>query len=602
MKREFLPLLLPGLAIAASTSCQSVPDTKGMNVVFILTDDQGYGDLGFTGNPDIKTPNIDKLAGESFRCTNYHTGSNSAPTRASLMTGMYNNRVGVWHTVQGRELLSLDETTMAEVFKANDYRTGMFGKWHLGDHYPYRPSDRGFEETLCHKGGGIGQTPDYWGNDYFDDKYYHNDEIVQAKGYCTDVFFDAAKEFITKNKDEQFFCYISTNAPHAPRHIEERYAAPYRGNKDIVSPQFYGMIANIDENVGQVDQLLSDLGIADNTIVIFSTDNGSAGGVNVDKKSGKVLKGYNAGMRGRKGFVYEGGHRVPFTIRIPGRQPMACEVDQLIANIDLAPTFYSMLGLKYDRSTDFDGIDLSSIFENPEQHIDRYLVVDTQRGEFLEKYKSFCVIKDQWRLVDKELYDIKADPSQESDISAQHPDLVEELSAVYESWWDRISTSAERMQPVYIASKYDDTVYLNAHDRHDPNNSGCLANQTNIRSEMTPPTSTFWAVNVPEDGIYDFALLRWPVEAAAGVRGSVPAGGKIPNGKSYQKGVAFTDILGGEIIIGDEHKRVMVDEIKDHTSIEIKGITLKRGEYKLFANFITSGEPFGAQYVGVTKR
>ena len=182
------------------------------NVVFIITDDQGYGDLGCHGNPIIKTPALDKLHSQSTRLTNFHVGPTCAPTRAGLMTGRYCNRTGVWHTIMGRSLLRKDEVTMGNVFKAGGYKTGIFGKWHLGDNYPFRPQDRGFDEVLIHGGGGIIQTPDYWSNDYFDDSYYHNGMPQKYTGYCTDIWFAGAMKFIEENKDNRFFCYISTNA------------------------------------------------------------------------------------------------------------------------------------------------------------------------------------------------------------------------------------------------------------------------------------------------------------------------------------------------------------------------------------------------------
>ena len=231
------------------------------------------------------------------------------------MTGKYANRVGVWHTIGGVSILRKEEVTIAEVFKNNGYETAMFGKWHLGDTYPSRPQDKGFQYTVAHGGGGVGQTPDYWNNDYFDDVYLENGKPKRYKGYCTDVWFDEAIKYIEEKKDEPFFAYISTNAPHLPYNVPEEY---YNKYKDLDIPEFqkifYGMITNVDDNFAKLQQKLKDLKIDDNTIVIFMTDNGTASGYKTVK--GK-LHGFNAGMRGTKNSEYDGGHRVPFFISYP---------------------------------------------------------------------------------------------------------------------------------------------------------------------------------------------------------------------------------------------------------------------------------------------
>ncbi len=249
------------------------------NVVLVITDDQGYGDIGFHGNQEIQTPTLDSLARSSLRLTNFHVEPTCAETRAALLTGQYSLRGGVWHTVMGRSILRPSSITMAQLFKNAGYRTGMFGKWHLGDNYPYRPQDRGFDVTLHHGGGGVAQVPDVWGNDYFDDVYWSGDKLQPARGYCTDVFFDAAKKFIAADSQRPFFCYLATNAPHSPYNVADSYKKPYL-DKGIEEPRasFYGMITNIDDNLSKLLAQLDQQGIADDTIVIFMTDNGTAAG------------------------------------------------------------------------------------------------------------------------------------------------------------------------------------------------------------------------------------------------------------------------------------------------------------------------------------
>ncbi|MXX02485.1 MAG: sulfatase-like hydrolase/transferase, partial [Gemmatimonadetes bacterium] len=267
---------------------------KRPNVILVITDDQGYGDLGCTGHPWLKTPRIDAFHDDAVRLTDFHVSPLCTPTRGALMTGRRPVRNGAWATCWGRSILRKSETTMADVFGAAGYRTAMFGKWHLGDNYPYRPQDRGFQHVVAHKGGGVGQTPDFWGNNYFDDTYFHNGAPVEHAGYCTDVWFDEAIRFIEgcaggqsatgeAGSDAPFFVYLSTNAPHTPYLVSEEYARPYHGNPDVPEPEFCGMIANIDENFGRLRRRLAELDLEENTILIFMTDNGSSGGSELDE-------------------------------------------------------------------------------------------------------------------------------------------------------------------------------------------------------------------------------------------------------------------------------------------------------------------------------
>ena len=312
---------------------------KHPNVVFVITDDQGYGDLSCHGNPVLKTPNLDKLHSESIRLTDFHVTATCAPTRGALMSGHFTNRAGPWHTIMGRSMLFVGEKTLGEVFADNGYATGMFGKWHLGDNYPFRPEDRGFTEVVRHGGGGVGQTPDLWDNAYFDDLYFHNSVPTRYKGYCSDVFFAEGKRFIEESvaAGKPFFAYIATNAPHGPFHCPDKYWKPYADEVGDKVAIFYGMIANIDENVGALRKWLKQKGIAKNTIFIFMTDNGTASGDKV----------YSGGMRGKKGSEYDGGHRVPFFLHWPdGGLTKGVDIDRLTAHIDILPTLIDLCELK----------------------------------------------------------------------------------------------------------------------------------------------------------------------------------------------------------------------------------------------------------------
>jgi len=499
-------LALPYAARGAASARTPKP-----NVVLVLTDDQGYGDLGCHGNPVIRTPNLDRLYGESVRLTDFHVAPTCSPTRAGLMTGRSCNRTGAWHTIMGRSLLRADEVTMADVFAAGGYRTGIFGKWHLGDNYPFRPQDRGFQKTLVHGGGGVGQTPDYWGNDYFDDTYWQNGRPTKFSGYCTDIWFDGAMRFIEDNvkKGRPFFCYLPTNAPHSPYRVPKKYSDLYKGDANAA---FYGMITNIDENVGRLVKRLADLGIAGNTILIFMTDNGTSG------------RGFNAGMRGRKGSEYDGGHRVPCFIRWPaGALRGGRDVKRLSANLDLLPTLIDLCGLEAPKGVRFEGTSLAPLLFGKGDWPDRALVVDSQRVEHPKKWRKCAVMTDRWRLVNgKELYDIQADPGQKNDIAAAHADEVERLRKVYEDWWAETSTRFDEYCEIVLGSDRENPSRLTCHDWHTGN---VPWNQGAIRSG--PAANGFWAVQIARDGRYEFALRRWPEEVDAPITAAVKGGKAI---------------------------------------------------------------------------
>lgn len=440
------------------------------NIIFILTDDQGYGDLACHGNPWINTPNLDRLHDESVRFTNFHAGTTCAPSRAGLLSGQYSNKVGVWHTIKGRQILSDNTKTIAHELRENGYRTAIFGKWHLGDNYPFRPQDKGFDEVLVHKGGGVGQAPDYWGNDYFGDTYYHNGVAEKFEGYCTDVWFKNAIRFIER-ADKPFFCYIALNAPHSPYHVEPEYSKQYAANSQIPNPDFYGMITNIDMNIGILRKKLKALKIDDNTILIFMTDNGTAAGVKFDKQ-GQVASGFNAGMRGTKGSVYDGGHRVPFFIHWPnGNLPhRSKEIDIITSYVDFMPTILDLCHIKIQPAAHLDGKSLVPLIQDKNNWPKRYLFVDTQREEFLVKDKDACVMDDRWRLLKvkgkTELYDIKTDQGQIHNIAVQYPDIVKKMEVAYEKWWANTSVSNDKYNRILVGSPRESEVTLSSHDCH----------------------------------------------------------------------------------------------------------------------------------------
>ena len=493
-------IVLAGLTLATLADAAEKP-----NVIIVITDDQGYGDFGFTGNKIIKTPNIDKLRTQSTLLNNFHVDPTCAPTRAALMTGRYSNRVGVWHTVQGRSMLRRREVTMANVFSSNGYATGMFGKWHLGDCYPYRPEDRGFQHTVYHQAGGVGQAPDFWGNDYFDDTYIVNGKLKQFEGYCTDIWFDEGIKFIKANKDKPFLAYISTNAPHSPYYCPEEYTKPYKGNPSVPNVPFYGMITNIDDNMAKLMKTLDDEGLTDNTILVYMTDNGTAAGVRDDK-------GYDGGMRGKKGSEYEGGHRVPFMVRWPmGKIAAGKSIENLTAHIDVLPTFIDICELKAPEIK-FDGSNVKELlYTDGKKWSPRTLIVESQRVVDPIKWKQSSVMTDDWRLVNgKNLYNIKSDPKQATDIAAQHPEILKRLRGEYDKFWDDVSKEHNLTSYMVIGSEESPLVALSSHDwlldKLPP------WHQNHVKAGRVAEKS-HWAIEVEQDGDYEISLRRWPAEA-----------------------------------------------------------------------------------------
>ena len=557
-QRRFIQIAVVACSIAATAFSA---EAEKPNVVIVITDDQGYGDVAFTGNPAIKTPNIDKLCSQGTLLNNFHVDPTCAPTRSALMTGRYSDRVGVWHTVQGRSMLRRREITMADIFSQNGYATGMFGKWHLGDCYPYRPEDRGFQHCVYHQAGGVGQAPDYWGNDYFDDTYIVNGKHQRFEGFCTDVWFDEGMKFIKANKDKPFFAYISTNAPHSPYYCPEQYTKPYEGNPQVSITEFYGMITNIDDNMAKLMNLLEKEGIADNTILVFMTDNGTAGGL----KNGR---GYDGGMRGMKNSEYDGGHRVPFIIRWPnGKIEAGKSVERLTAHIDILPTFIELCGLKAP-DIEFDGSDISDLlYTDGKEWPDRALVVESQRVVDPIKWRKSAVMTDRWRLVNgKELFDLKADPKQANDIAAQHPEVFERLRGEYEKFWSDVSREHDLTSYMVIGSDHSPIVSLSSHDwlidKLPP------WNQHHIKNGDVAEES-FWAIEVERDGEYEISLRRWPVEADKGI-----------NDGTYGKAFNYKQ---ARLRIGD------IDETKDipEGAKEVTfRVSLKKGVTQLAPVFI----------------
>ncbi|MEE2658873.1 MAG: arylsulfatase [Candidatus Latescibacterota bacterium] len=562
------------------------------NIVFVLTDDQGYGDLGCHGNEVIRTPHLDHFHGQAVRFTDYHVGSTCAPTRSGILTGHYCNSAGVWHTIGGRSLLREAEWTLADALRAVGYRTGHFGKWHLGDSPPYRPHERGFEESIYHAGGGIGNTGDPWGNDYFDDTYFHNGEPTPYTGYCTDVFFREGMRFIAEHAHEPFFCYIATNAPHGPLNVEPQYINPYRDSTPHEDrARFYGMITNIDDNFGRLCRHLDQLGISEDTIVIFMTDNGTATGVELDELSFPLESpgSFNANMRGKKGSHYEGGHRVPFFLRYPaGGHEGGLDIPELSSYVDVMPTLLELCDVSIPTGHTLHGRSLVSLLEGRAPDLDwetRVTVCDTQRVARPVKWRRSSTMQGSWRLISgRELYDLSTDPGQRHDIADAHPQRVAQMRTAYQEWWELVSDQFDRDVPIALGQDESVPAKLTTHDLR---NESCSVawNQRQVRQGMV--TSGYWEVDVRCAGDYEIELRRWPEETGYALRAGIDGDDsgwrrdciKADDAPAYEGGRAI-DLRWGQLAIGNQNYQM---EIENGALGAMFRVRLEPGPDQLFA-------------------
>lgn len=520
-------LLTLSIFIVAVGACPTfAAEQPRPNVLILLTDDMGYGDLSCHGNPVLKTPNLDRLREQSIRFTDFHVAPMCTPTRGQLMTGVDAVRNAATSVTAGRSFARPEFPMMAEIFAASGYRTGIFGKWHLGDNFPHRPMDKGFQEAIYFKGWGFTSAPEYT-NSLFDGRYFHNGVEKRFKGYVTDFWFDEAMKWMRerKAKNKPFLCYLPTNAPHAPLIVADKYREPYRGRGPDA---FFGMIANIDENVGRLEAFLRETGLHDNTIFIFMTDNGGTAGVRV----------FNAGMRGNKTQYYDGGHRVPCFVRWAGgglRPPG--DVDTPTQIQDVLPTLMDLCGVKKPKSADFDGVSLAGLLKGQEKAFpDRMLVV--QYGQDVKKWDS-CVIWNKWRLVKgSELYDIKADPAQQNDVAAQHPDIMSKMRAHYEKWWARVEPRINDFVTISIGSDKENPVALTSSDWQ-----GIYADNSNhIRQAAGGSQGGAWNVMVEREGDYEIALRRWAQETDLALSAADGA-----NSKAFPIAAARLNVAGQDL-------------------------------------------------------
>ena len=478
-------LLLFCLSISFTSGLTQSPERP--NVILIITDDQGYGDLGVNGNPYLKTPTLDRLAAESIRFNNFYVSPVCAPTRSSLMTGRYSLRTGVRDTYNGGAIMSTEETTIAEMLKAADYETGIFGKWHLGDNYPSRPMDQGFDESVIHLSGGMGQVGDfttYFQRDssYFDPVLWHNGKRKKYEGYCSDIFTEQAIRFIEEKQDEPFFCYLSFNAPHTPLQVPDEYYQRYKdidpskvpAGRALPLPEMseknkedarkvYAMVSNIDDNINRLLKRLEALQLEEETIIIFMTDNGPQ------------QSRYIAGMRGKKGSVYRGGVRVPFYLKHP-KMDKGADIEVDAAHIDVLPTIAELCQVPLPRYTKIDGQSLWPLvgvqnMDWPERSLFFYW---TRR--YPQLYQNIALQKGPYKLVghtsydadpsDFELFNLGLDPYEQNNLVRKETEKAKSLKAELDGLYNELIFSPHLLDPplIEIGHPAENPTFLNRND------------------------------------------------------------------------------------------------------------------------------------------
>lgn len=531
-------------------------ETSRPNVIIVMTDDQGLGDFSFTGNPELKTPNFDRFAREAVRLGDFHVAPMCTPTRGQLLTGLAALRNGASSVTAGRTFLRPGLPTLPELFARAGYATGLFGKWHLGDGVPHRPVDKGFRESLNHLGWGqLHSTPEC-GWPLIDGRCFHNGVEEPFRGHCTDLWFDAAMAWMKTQKAAgvPFFCYLPTNAPHGPHVDLEEYIAPYR-NRGLPA-EFFGMIAHVDARFGDLDRFLAAEGLRDDTIVIFMTDNGGTGGVNV----------FNAGLRGKKTTYYEGGHRVPCWIRWPrGGLGEPRDIAEPTQNTDLLPTLCDLCDvqppLRPASDVPYVGTSLAPLLRGEVTRLpERTLVV--QYGQTPIKHEA-CVIRGPWRLVKgTELYDVSVDRGQSRDVAADHHDVVSQLRSHYERWWAGVEQHLGDFVPQSLGTLQQPAVELTSGDWADIYADNIFL----VRKAVGGPKGGIWHVRIERPGTYEFVLRRWPakLDAALGEDCRVPGAALGP--KADSAGATFPAIAEAHVDIAGVHGQSMADaRAKDAT-------------------------------------
>jgi len=471
------------------------------NVVVMLIDNHGYFELSCHGHALLQTPRIDRLAQQGVSFTNFHAPPFCSPSRAELLTGRYALRAGIYNTVGGVSILHKNEKTLADIMKKVGYRTGVFGKWHLGNTYPYAPRFRGFDEVFIHGGGGVSQLQDYYGNTHIDATYEHNGQHVKSRGFSTDVLFDQGIDFIGRNRENPFFCLIATPAVHFPvlSHPENRRRLEARGVDDKRNLPIYSMIENVDDNVGRLLDYLKEIGLKDNTLVVLASDQGVNDRGALTHRAGEFLN---------RGVQYDEKHQVYCMIQYPeltDKNPGSC--DKLTGMVDVLPTVLDICGIA--RTANLDGQSLRPLLAGSGRwDNDRKLIIQCPRKRERNKWENTSVKYQDWRLVDgKELHNTRNDRGQKINLIDEHPDLTQALKTEYESFWRSLPPAETLVSAHILGAPAAGSVRLDGMDWYlgdQPWTQGGLKNKT---------SQGVWRIEIASPGRYRFELRRYPREA-----------------------------------------------------------------------------------------
>ena len=568
---------------------EAVSPKRLPNVILLLSDDQGWGDLGFTGNRTVRTPNIDRIAEEGVIMENFYVCPVSSPTRAELLTGRYHVRMGVSSTGGGGERMDLGEKTIAEFFKEAGYMTGIFGKWHNGTQYPYHPNARGFDEFY-------GFCSGHWGN-YWNPVLEHNGEMVTGNGFIADDLTDKALDFMKECGGRPFFMYVPYNTPHSPmqltdsqwnlikdRRLEQHADSCYPENETFTRAAL-GLAENLDWNIGRLLDAVKDAHLDDKTIIIYLSDNGP----NAYR--------WNGGMKGCKGSTDEGGVRSPCCIRWPGRITPGQRVTQLSGAIDLIPTLMGMIGLKYREGKPLDGIDCSrNIFDPSAAHVERRLFshwnnrVSVRMQDYLYNFRGH-------------LYNTTKDRGQKKDLKQEEPDRYAKMKGSVEEFREKVMSGFSRKdnRPFMIGHPEERCSKLPARDARSEGaveRSNRFPNSSYFTNWKDRSARIYWDVEVVEEGTFDLGIYytcdrrnigsSFVVETAAGeslpftldkVNDSPMTGADLdryPRMESYFKG--FKSFPAGRIHLkkGRTTLSIRADRIVGSEAMNFWMMTLER--------------------------
>ena len=528
--KQHTPLMHAGLMVLVGILLLGVlanfsPADAGPNVVLIMTDDQGWGDVHSHGNEKIETPTMDQLAASGARFEHFFVSPMCGPTRASLLTGRWNLRTGASWVSHGKEIMRLDEVTLGDAFAAAGYATGAFGKWHNGEYGPYHPNHRGFQEFFGFCRGA-------W-EDYFDAVIERNGKPVETEGYITDVLTDGVLDFIEKHRGQSFFCYVPYNAPHHPYQVPEKYFTKYldRGF-DEKTACVYGMVENVDVNLARILEKLDELHLTDDTIVIFTSDNGPW--MPAEGREGQWKRRYNGGMRGRKTEVDEGGVRVPLFIRWPGHIQPDTKVTEITAHVDLFPTLVELCNIPMPETLPQDGLSLVPLLEgNTKGWPDRMIFThQNQLGD--TRMTPGSMRTQQYRLVNRgegyELYDMVADPGQKTDVADQRPGVTKRLAAAYEAWYRDVTSRGTDAPLLPVGYSKTEELALQAEDSKLRGGLKFRRKQgwahDSVLNWGSRDDRVVWNIDVLQSGRYEVSLMIGCGAADVGTRVRIEAGGQ----------------------------------------------------------------------------